>query len=402
MAIDPERHSRILSMLDEEKLDALICSAPTQVLLLTGYWPVMGNSIAIFTADGDVHVLVPEDEHEIAAKSSCAFLTDFSPGSLDALRTPTEAIRKPLVSLCTKLSVAHAKVGMELEHNLQPASYAVTADYRCTLSDLLREEFPRLTVAAADTQIENLKAVKTAVELEGLRASVRVAEAGFQVAPQTIRPGLREAEIAASVQLAFDQSPAAEQMQRSYGFFYCMSGPNSAKAAAAFARTRQRNVGRGDLVMIHANTCGDGYWTDITRTFTAGGPTDEHVHLHGVIMEARRAAFDLIKPGVRASEVDGAARSVLEKHGHGKQFTHALGHGVGFAAANANGRPRIHPASSDVLEAGMTFNVEPAIYIDGYGGMRHCDVVAVTSSGAEVLTQFQTQEFQPILSRGIV
>lgn len=76
MAIDSERHSRVIAMLREEKLDALTCSAPTQVLWLTGYWPVIGNSIAIFTVDGEVHVLLPEDEHEIAANSSNAVLTD--------------------------------------------------------------------------------------------------------------------------------------------------------------------------------------------------------------------------------------------------------------------------------------------------------------------------------------
>ncbi len=69
----------------------------------------------------------------------------------------------------------------------------------------------------------------------------------------------------------------------------------------------------------------------------------------------------------------------MQRHGFGDAFRHSTGHGVGFAAANANGIPRIHPKSSDVLEEGMTFNIEPAAYFDGYGGMRHCDVVACNS-----------------------
>jgi Xaa-Pro aminopeptidase len=146
--------------------------------------------------------------------------------------------------------------------------------------------------------------------------------------------------------------------------------------------------------MIHANTCGDGYWSDITRTFTVGEPTETQALMHRAIMEARQAALEMIRPGVAAKQVDGAARSVLERHGYGKLFKHSLGHGVGFSAANAHSLPRIHPASPDVLEAGMTFNVEPAIYIKGYGGMRHCDVVAVTSSGVEVLTPFQGEQLQ--------
>jgi Xaa-Pro aminopeptidase len=106
------------------------------------------------------------------------------------------------------------------------------------------------------------------------------------------------------------------------------------------------------------------------------------------MMQAREAALRVIRPGASGREVDAAARSVMEAHGMGKAFKHAAGHGVGFAAANPNGRPRIHPLSDDVLEVGMTFNLEPAAYFDGYGGMRHCDVVAVTADGVEVLTDF--------------
>jgi Xaa-Pro aminopeptidase len=186
----------------------------------------------------------------------------------------------------------------------------------------------------------------------------------------------------------FQSSTQAERVQRSYGFFFCMSGPNSAKAAAAYARSRERKIEDGDLVMIHANTCADGYWTDITRTYTAGAPTDRQDAMRGAIREARNAALDAIRPGALARDIDGTARSVMAAHGFGDAFKHSTGHGVGFAAANGNALPRIHPQSTDVLQVGMTFNIEPAAYFDGYGGMRHCDVVAVTSDGVEVLTEF--------------
>ncbi len=167
-----------------------------------------------------------------------------------------------------------------------------------------------------------------------------------------------------------------------------MSGPNAAKASAAFARTRPRVIEESDLVMVHANTCADGHWTDITRTFTAGKPKDWHRRVRGAIDEARAAALRAIKPCVKASDVDHAAREVMKEYGLRHEFKHATGHGVGYAAANPNGRPRINPLSPDVLSEGMTFNVEPAAYFDGGGGMRRCDVVAVTKDGARVLTQF--------------
>jgi Xaa-Pro aminopeptidase len=110
--------------------------------------------------------------------------------------------------------------------------------------------------------------------------------------------------------------------------------------------------------------------------------------MRAAIDEARQAAMQTIRPGVKACDVDQAARSVMHSRGFGEAFKHATGHGVGFAAANPNGLPRIHSLSPDVLEAGMTFNVEPAAYFDDYGGMRHCDLVAVNADGVDTLTKF--------------
>ena len=77
-----------------------------------------------------------------------------------------------------------------------------------------------------------------------------------------------------------------------------MSGPNSAKAAGAYARTRRRVLEQGDLAMIHANTVGDGYWTDITRTFVVEvkRPTQQQQHMEGAIAEARFAALRQVAP----------------------------------------------------------------------------------------------------------
>jgi Xaa-Pro aminopeptidase len=108
------------------------------------------------------------------------------------------------------------------------------------------------------------------------------------------------------------------------------------------------------------------------------------------VLAARQAALTAARPGVRASVVDRAARGVLASAGFGEAFTHATGHGVGFAAIDPRARPRIHPESNDLLEEGMVFNLEPAVYLQGECSLRHCDVVAMTAEGAEVLTPFQT------------
>lgn len=177
---------------------------------------------------------------------------------------------------------------------------------------------------------------------------------------------------------------------------WCMSGPNSAQAYFSYARTRERTLQQGDLVLIHCNSYYGGMWTDITRTFCWGvSPTRKQQELYDIVFRARSAALGAIRPGVTGSEVDKAARSVIGSAGFGKAFKHQVGHGVGFNAIDHNSYPRIHPVSCDTLEEGMTFNVEPAIYIDGYGGLRHCDLVTVSKEGNELLTPF-LNSFTPL------
>lgn len=384
---DVERRARLRAAMREAGLDAIACTTPSEVLLLTGYWPIFAVSVALLTVDGALHAIVPKDEVEPAGDSG-AELTTYEPETLDRITGPVEQLREPIGTLVRKLGLGQGRIGLPLELGVQPVSYAVMTDFRHSLYRLLQEVAPGATLRSCDALLEKQKAVKTTHELARMRTAAQVAAAGFAVAAEAIRPGLREAEVAAAIQQAFEASPAAEALKRSYGFHFCMSGPNSATAAAAYARTRQRRIEAGELVMIHANTCGDGFWTDITRTYTAGDErVERHETVRAAIREARDAALGAIRPGVPAREVDTAARKVMRAHGFDDTlFKHATGHGVGYAAANANALPRIHPQSTEVLEAGMTFNVEPAAYFEGYGGMRHCDVVAVTADGVEVLT----------------
>lgn len=388
VVIDPERRERVTAALIKHGIDAVICTSASAILLLTGYWPVVGASVAVVSAEGETHVIVPEDEVELAEQSSQAVLLPYKPSELARIITPIQALTKPLSSLTTRLGLSPAKIGIELDQGMQPASYVTSTDFRSSLPTLLRQILPNAAFVCCSEILERMKASKTIKELHMMRVAAQVAASGFATAADEIKAGRRETEVAAALHSAFQSSVQAESVQRSYGFFFCMSGPNSARAAAAYARTRQRKIEEGDLVMIHANTCADGYWTDITRTYSAGTSTDRHDAMGAAIAEARTAALDAIRPGAMAREVDGAARTVMTSHGFGDAFRHPTGHGVGFAAANGNALPRIHPQSPDFLELGMTFNIEPAAYVDGYGGMRHCDVVAVTSDGVEVLTEF--------------
>ncbi len=377
----------IRSAMAGKGLDALVCALPMHVLMLTGYWPIMANSIAIFTAR-EVELIVPADEVENARAYTSIPLHAFEPAALDRLVNPVHAVTEPLIARLRALGLEHACIGHESEQFLQPASYLTMNLYNSALAQCIEKVFPEVKLQSADRMLEELKARKTERTLARLRRGCEVAKHAFLNGVKAIEPGYTERIVASLFELEHSRSCKGQPFDRVESFFFCMSGPNSGQADSAYARTRHRIIDSGDLVMVHCNCSYDGWWTDITRTFVAGAIRPEYQKMRDAIARARDAALASVRPGATGREVDRAAREVLERAGYGPNFTHGAGHGVGYAAANPDGRPRIHPCSDDVLEEGMTFNLEPAIYFKGRYGMRHCDMVAITARGAELLTDF--------------
>ena len=121
-------------------------------------------------------------------------------------------------------------------------------------------------------------------------------------------------------------------------------------------------------------------------SFFAGTISDEWRQAHFACMRAQDAALKVIRDGASARDADGAARSVMQQAGFGAAFKHGLGHGFGFQAINHAAAPVLHPASNAVLHSGMVHNMEPAIYLEGKGGIRLNDNVAVQQDGNEVLS----------------
>jgi Xaa-Pro aminopeptidase len=387
MTRDHDRIARIRRALETHGLDVVVCGLRANVLMLSGYWPVIGSALAVATREGGVALIVPADEAELASNGWADAIHTFEVGSLDRLTTIVEAVRDPLAAAKSGLGIpSGATIGCEGGAAFDPSGYASTYMYGAAAEPLLRDVFGRAGVRDAADCLAELRSVLTPRELGRLRTACAVAQAAYENTAAAMRVGMTELDIAGHLRAGL----ASPTHDRCDGFAYCMSGPNSAQAYAAFQRSRSRVIADGDFVLLHCNSYCDGFWTDITRTFCVGSVSDGQRAIRDAIHTARQSALEAIRPGVRAASVDGAARDVLSGRGFDSAFKHATGHGVGFAAINHNARPRIHPACDALLEVGMVFNIEPAVYISGRGGMRHCDLVAVTEDGAECLTPFLT------------
>jgi Xaa-Pro dipeptidase len=387
---DEQRMRRVREALEGAGLEAVVCAHPENVLMLSGYWPVVGNALAIVTRHGRVAVLAPEDERELAQAGWGDDLRTFDPVSLNAIRRIDETVGELLETVARDLGLGRRCIGFEGGPATEPTSYAGMFLYGPILEKMLGRVLSSSRMETAEHALKRLRAAKTPREVTRIRTACRIAERAFRAGAQQLRAGLLETEAAVHFRAPLSTAGTGfEGVERADGFAWCMSGPNAARAKGAYARSRARPIGRDELILVHCNSYADGYWVDVTRTYCLGEPDDRRRTLYEAVFAARAAALTAIRPGVKAADVDRAAREVIAGRGFSAHFPHPTGHGVGFAAIDPNARPRLHPMSEDVLEAGMVFNVEPAIYIDDDCGLRHCDVIAVTDDGAEVLTPFQ-------------
>jgi Xaa-Pro dipeptidase len=214
-----------------------------------------------------------------------------------------------------------------------------------------------------------LRMVKSADEIELIRKAIAVALPRFRRAFEALKPGCQEAEIS----------------HLFGGENVVQFGPSSAFPHGASAATP---LTKNQAVLIDAWDRPDGYYYDITRSTFFGTPSDEYRKVWSIVLEAQSAAIDRAAPGVPCSEVDAAARRVIERAGYGEYFTHRLGHGLGI---DVHEPPYMVGHDRTVLEPGVTFTSEPGIYLPGRFGVRIEDDIVCTERGAESLSPRVTQ-----------
>jgi len=131
----------------------------------------------------------------------------------------------------------------------------------------------------------------------------------------------------------------------------------------------------------------NGYSTECERTFFLEKPTKQVIEAYEVMNKARELAFRMVRPGMNCGEIDVTVKEFLTRAGYGQNLLHRTGHGFGLSAHEG---PWIAEGSINTLEKNMFISIEPGIYIDGVGGIRHSDTVLVTDNGYELLTKNPT------------
>jgi Xaa-Pro aminopeptidase len=231
--------------------------------------------------------------------------------------------------------------------------------------------------AAAGEALPPLRAVKDEEEIHALREAAHGADAAFGEIVRLPFAGRRERDVADDLDRLL-----REHGHRSADFTIVGSGPNG---ASPHHEAGERTILAGDaVVMDFGGSHRNAYCSDITRTVFVGEPTQEQRAVYHVVRRAQQAAFEAVRPGVPAQEVDRAARAVIVEAGYGDRFVHRTGHGIGL---EVHEDPYIVEGNRTPLEPGMTFSDEPGIYLEGRFGVRIEDQVVVTPGGAERLNE---------------
>jgi Xaa-Pro dipeptidase len=245
--------------------------------------------------------------------------------------------------------------------------------------ELMRAGSPTLTLVSGAGLLAELRMTKGPEELAAIRRSIDIAEQAMDHTVPLIRIGMTEQELASELTVQLLRAGSQPEMPFSP---IVAAGPNSAHPHAV---PGERRLGAGDWLVLDWGATAAGYISDLTRTFAVGEIDGELAKVHRIVEQANAAGRAAVRPGTSCSEVDRAARAVIEAAGYGDRFVHRTGHGIGLEAHEP---PYIRGGDELPLEPGMTFTVEPGIYLDGRGGVRVEDNLLVSEAGGDTLTRY--------------
>jgi Xaa-Pro aminopeptidase len=374
-----ENTKKLQQRVKEHGFDGIIIGSMNNIIWLTGVpmtadYPYFFSHIAVLSADAVEPVLLTPYVN--------AFFPEEAKWLKDVRGTPfTKEIQDPPALVNWHVEIAGAL------RNCGLAGKKVAVDPRLSipLYEGIKKECPETEFASADRAMCSAREIKNDEELKALRQSCAIAEMGMEAGLSASRVGVTEREIAGEITRALFSSGAT-----TLGFM-----PNIvAGERPGIMFSSGKFVRRNELVRVDISSVWNGYYSCIARTVFTGNPPAEVTFVYNALREAHEKGLEFIKPGVTNYQLYDYTKKAVEKLTQGSySLPFFLGHGIGVSLID---EPWIFDSSSceeTELKEGMCFLFEPVVHVDGYGDAAITDCVAVTSSGAEVMTRTDRQLF---------
>ena len=354
------RLEKLNASLQSSGLDAVVLNPGPTLKYLTGLsFHLMERPVVLFAAVGkEPAIVLPELEMLKLAQlpfKAEAFAYGENPDEWEkAFRGAAQA-----------LDLDGKKIGVE------PRAMRLL-EFRYVKAGASEADFPDASDALAALRVR-----KDEKEIAAMREAVKIAQRGLEATLPLIKIGMTEQELAAELVVQLLRHGSEPELPFSP---IVSGGPNSANPHAS---PGTRKLQAGDLLVVDWGAGYEGYISDLTRTFAVGQVDAEYQKIHKIVQQANAAGRAAGKPGIACAEVDKAARAVIEEAGYGKYFTHRTGHGIGM---EGHEDPYMRGDNLQLLEPGMTYTVEPGIYLPERNGVRIEDNMVVTADGVESLS----------------
>ena len=348
-----ERLNKLAAMARANNCDGVLITEAENLCYATGFVGLEG--MVLVTADGKGYCFTDSRYIEAAEQA-------IAPWGYQVIQ-PDVSYPQCVAQLCE-------------EHKLESLLFE---DQDMTVSTHARytAAVPAKLVPAGEAFSET-REVKEEIEVERIVAAQRIAEKALEEILPLIKPGAVEREVAAELDY---------RMARlgSTGVSFPTIFVSGAKSSLPHGTPGDKKIEAGDFVTIDFGAMVGGYHSDMTRTFAVGFATDEMKKVYNTVLEAQLAGIEAFAVGKPGSEVDKAARDIIEAAGYGKYFGHGLGHSLGL---NIHESPRAAKTYHRPFVQGNIVTIEPGIYLPGKFGVRIEDMVYLGADGKRNLTNF--------------
>lgn len=246
-------------------------------------------------------------------------------------------------------------------------------------SEKLKTMFPSASIMSIDDKLKSMRLIKTEGEIKRMKEATRLADYAIEIGVSALKEGYTELEVSAHI----------THQLKSEGIRGVSSSPLvlfGEKSSLPHGVAGDNKLKTGDFILFDLGVEVDGYYSDITRTFIYKQANDRQKEIYETVLRSNRETIKQCVVGTKIGNLDDISRKIINDAGYGEYYPHRVGHGIGI---EGHEHPSMHSNNEDILKNGMTFTIEPGIYIPGFGGVRIEDDVLVTSSGPEVLTKYK-------------
>lgn len=357
MSEHAERCQRAQRAMADQNIDWLFVTHSTDLKYLINYTHRQTERLTLFllSREGRGTLLVPTFEIPVVEK----YATFFDIESWIETEDPVDHIR--------------AKVG----GTGAGKTIAIGEQLYATFLLRIQDKLPDAKYVQGNNVLARLRMVKSAEEVDRLRRVAHAADAALAALLEQPLTSMTEIEV-----LKFLHAHLLKNGHEMVGTGIVGAGAN---AASPHYKTGTVPIREGNALVIDFGGAMKDYRSDITRTFHIGEPSDEFKKVYQIVLDAQQKAFEAVRPGMMAEQIDAVARGYITEQGYGEYFLHRTGHGIGL---DVHEPPYLVGGDKTVLEEEMTFSIEPGIYLKGKFGVRIEDIVVVTHAGAERLNEF--------------